>query len=104
MGVCPRCATAVPLHAGRPVVSAAGAIELWHPSCWSVRDARGVEVVTVIAPRPARGRVRWAAAGVAAFAGLALCAVRVPPSHASSSLATIDVAEHEALPLKTIAT
>src|SRR3569623_991801 len=103
MGVCPRCATAVPLHAGRPVVSTTGAIELWHPSCWAVRDARGVEEVTIIAPPP-RFRMRIAAPGGAAFAGLALCVTLVRPTHAANSLATIDVAEHESLPLKTITT
>jgi len=103
MGVCPRCATAVPLHAGRPVVSTTGAIELWHPSCWAVRDARGVEEVTIIAPPP-RFRMRIAALGGAALAGLALCVTLVRPTHAANSLATIDVAEHESLPLKTITT
>ncbi len=103
MGVCPRCANAVPLHEGRPVVSTAGTIELWHPSCWAVRDARGVEVVTVIAPPPPR-RLRWAAAGASVLAGLALCAAHVRPTHAASSLATIDLAEHEKLPMKTILT
>ncbi len=104
MGVCPRCANAVPLHEGRPVVSTAGAIELWHPSCWAVRDARGVEEVTVIAPPPRRRHVHWAAAGAAALAGLALFAAHARPSHAASSLATIDLAEHEKLPMKTILT
>src|SRR3569623_2142483 len=103
MGVCPRCATAVPLHAGRPVVSTTGAIELWHPSCWAVRDARGVEEVTIIAPPP-RFRMRIAAPGGAALAGLALCVTLVRPASAANSLATIDVAEHESLPLKTITT
>ncbi|MBV8762028.1 MAG: M23 family metallopeptidase [Deltaproteobacteria bacterium] len=108
MGVCPRCCSAVPLHEGRPVISTAGAIELWHPSCFAIRDSRGVEQVTVIAPAPRRRGVHVAAAGVAALAGLALCAAHVRPTHASTSLAspaaTIDVAEHEVLPLKTIAT
>jgi len=103
MGVCPRCANAVPLHAGRPVVSTTGAIELWHPSCWAVKDARGVEEVTIIAPAP-RSRMRFAAVGGAALAGLALCVLLVRPTHAANSLATIDLAEHESLPLKTITT
>jgi murein DD-endopeptidase MepM/ murein hydrolase activator NlpD len=36
--VCPRCARVVDLHAGRPFVSAGGAIELWHVDCWERRD------------------------------------------------------------------
>ena len=104
MGVCPRCATAVPLHEGRPVVSTAGTIELWHPSCWAVKDARGVEEVTIIAPSRPRFRMRFAALGGAALAGLALCVALVRPTQAASSLATFDLAEHEALPLKTITT
>lgn len=104
MGACPRCANAVQLHEGRPVVSATGAIELWHPSCWAIKDARGVEQVTIIAPSPPRRHVRVAAAGAAALAGIALFAAHVRPTHAANSLATIDLAAHESLPLKTITT
>lgn len=37
-GICPRCNAAVALHDGRPFVTAAGVIELWHPSCFDDRD------------------------------------------------------------------
>lgn len=58
----------------------------------------------MIAPPPRRRHVHWAAAGAAALAGLALFAAHARPSHAASSLATIDLAEHEKLPMKTILT
>src|SRR5205809_213085 len=68
---CPRCAQSVALHEGRPCVSASGAIELWHQSCFAVRHSRPVEEVTVIAP-PERSRIRPHVA--VAGAGLALLA------------------------------
>lgn len=37
--MCPRCGGAVALHEGRPFVTAAGAIELWHLACFEDRDA-----------------------------------------------------------------
>src|SRR5262245_35925810 len=37
-GTCPRCGGAVALHEGRPFVNLAGAIELWHSSCFDDRD------------------------------------------------------------------
>ena len=92
---CPRCASAVALHEGRPVRSTTGAIELWHPSCWAVRDARGVEEVTIVAPlAPRRFRVR--AAGAAAVVACVVGAAhRARCAGAAASLAAIDVAEHE---------
>src|SRR5262245_19366585 len=38
-GTCPRCGGAVALHMGRPFISVAGAIELWHIACFEDRDA-----------------------------------------------------------------
>ena len=99
--VCPRCTGVVPLHEGRPIVSSSGAIELWHPSCWETRHARGVEPVTVIAPRRAR-RVPAAvvAGGVLALVGVAIGSyvMRVPLPPAS--LATINVEPREPLALR----
>jgi len=37
-GMCPRCGGAVALHEGRPFVNVAGAVELWHRSCFEDRD------------------------------------------------------------------
>ena len=79
---CPKCHEVVALHEGRPNVSATGAVELWHVTCWSVRHARPVEVVTVIAPRSVAtriadvmsGRWRYVAGGVAAAAMIVLIA------------------------------
>ncbi|HTR54638.1 MAG TPA: M23 family metallopeptidase [Kofleriaceae bacterium] len=48
----------MPLLEGRPFVTASGAVELWHASCWAVRDARPVEEVTVVMPPRARRDLR----------------------------------------------
>src|SRR5215468_7166995 len=37
-GICRRCKGAVGLHDGRPFVTAEGAVELWHRSCFDDRD------------------------------------------------------------------
>jgi murein DD-endopeptidase MepM/ murein hydrolase activator NlpD len=94
----------VALHEGRPVVSATGAIELWHPSCWAIRDARGVEQVTIVAVVRPR-RFRFVAGGAAALAACLFGAAHARATRRSQvSLAAIDVAEHEHLPMKTIIT
>jgi hypothetical protein len=90
----------VALHEGRPFVSATGAIELWHPSCFAVKDARGVEVVTVVAPQPRRGK-RWLAVG----AGVVVACV-VGAAHATASkghrasTAVVDLDGDEAVTVK----
>jgi murein DD-endopeptidase MepM/ murein hydrolase activator NlpD len=88
----------VTLHEGRPFVAPNGSIELWHPSCWSVRDAHPVEEVTVLAPAP-RGRVRWFAGGAAAVVACVVGAAHATATshHGGASLATINVEEHEPL-------
>ena len=86
------------------MVSTTGAIELWHPSCWAVRDARGVEHVTIVAPRAPR-RFRFFAAGAAAIAACVVGAAHARATRRTDvSLATIDLAEHELLPMRTIIT
>jgi murein DD-endopeptidase MepM/ murein hydrolase activator NlpD len=91
----------VALHEGRPFVAPNGSIELWHPSCWQLRYARGVEEVTIIAPRQPRLRVRWVAAGAA----LAVACV-VGATHAAAnrrppaSLAAAQLDESENLAVK----
>lgn len=101
MGDCPRCTREVALHEGRPFVSPTGSIELWHSSCWAVRDVRVVEDVTMVAPPPKR-RVRWLAGGAAA--AMVACVV-VGAAHATAtsdttSLATIALETHESVRLK----
>ena len=56
------CDAAVALHEGRPFVSATGAVELWHPSCFVVRHERGVEEVDGHRSRSPRRRARGSAA------------------------------------------
>lgn len=86
------------------MVSTTGAIELWHPSCWAIRDARGVEQVTIVAPLRPR-RFRFVAAGAAAIVACVVGAAHARATRRSTvSLAAIDVAEHENLPMKTIIT
>ena len=81
-------------------MSASGGIELWHPSCWAVKDARGVEEVTVIAPRP-RGGKRWLAAGAAAVVACVVGAAHATASRrTTTSVAAIDLAEHERVRLR----
>jgi murein DD-endopeptidase MepM/ murein hydrolase activator NlpD len=100
VAVCPRCASDVALHEGRPFVSATGAVELWHTSCWSVRHARPVEEVTIIAPPPplrsrlfAHGpRTAAAAAGIAV---IALVSVKVHAQRPRAGLAAISIEPSE---------
>lgn len=99
--VCPRCSGVVPLHEGRPFVSATGAVELWHSSCWAVRHARGVEEVTVIAPRPARelgGRLLGGGVGVV-FVAVAIASYSLQVQLPAASLATINFETSESLAL-----
>ena len=84
--VCPRCGCAVALHEGKPFVTAGG-VQLWHPSCWATRHARGVEQVTIIAPQPRR-IPRLAMAGGA----LVLLAI-IPLSHSAAPAASLAVTD-----------
>ena len=84
-------------------MSPSGSIELWHPSCWAVRHARGVEEVTVIAPPQPRRGVRWAAAGVAAAVACvvgAAHAARAGLPHASMAAVDLDERDAETVPVK----
>jgi murein DD-endopeptidase MepM/ murein hydrolase activator NlpD len=81
-------------------VSASGAIELWHPSCWAIRHARGVEEVTVVAPPPARKRpAAVVAGGCVALVGVAFASYVLRVSLPSASLATIQLEPRETLSL-----
>ena len=96
-GVCPRCACAVALHEGKPYVTANGGVQLWHPSCWATRHARGVEVVAIVAPR---SRVPRTALVAGAGAIAAIVAI-VPFAHsaAPASIAVADLAVTEQTPM-----
>jgi murein DD-endopeptidase MepM/ murein hydrolase activator NlpD len=81
-------------------VSETGAIELWHSSCWSVRHARGVEEVTVIAPPPSRkAPIAATIGGVAALATIAVASYSLRVKLPSASLATINFEPGETLAL-----
>src|SRR5258708_7499316 len=97
--VCPRCTGVVALHEGRPFVSASGAIELWHATCWSVRHARGVEEVTVIAPQPSRKLPFLGAAAVAALAAIGIASYSLRVKLPAASLATINFDTSEPIAL-----
>jgi murein DD-endopeptidase MepM/ murein hydrolase activator NlpD len=104
--MCPKCASAVALHEGKPNVTPAG-VELWHATCWSVRHARPVEEVTIVAPRTRLssavdwwsnaasprlfdgGRWRYVAGGVAAL--LALGLVIKPARAMPASVAAVEL-------------
>jgi murein DD-endopeptidase MepM/ murein hydrolase activator NlpD len=111
---CPKCHEVVALHEGRPNVSTGG-VELWHPTCWSVRHARPVEEVTIIAPRSLAtrvieriapmfeaGRWRYVAGGAAAILVLGL--VIKPAKAMPVSAAAVDVGEVESVTMPTRAT
>ena len=84
---CPRCACEVPLLDGRPFVTASGAVELWHTSCWAVRDARPVEEVTVVMPERAPRDLRR----LAMIGGAALVAVFAAGSWARAEMRPVVV-------------
>ncbi len=102
--LCPRCESVVALHEGHPVVGA-GAVALWHRTCWDVRDT---PIVVARASEPARSarprtapiaeptvRSRWLMRGASTVAaGFFLFAIGFTPSLATS-FARADVDELE---------
>lgn len=111
---CPRCAEAVGLLEGRPVVGASGAIALWHKACWAMRD-EPIEPVPMPAPvysapidtshRFARAgsaipfatrrRTKWIIAGASLAAAAAIGLVSVRSGGVATSYAKADIAEVE---------
>ena len=100
---CPRCARFVGLHEGRPFITAAGEVELWHRLCDEARHLPTLaDPVFVSPPRPSRQK-HWLI-GAAAAAALVVIAIsqwtwavtREPPRVA---LPNIDTATHEPLSL-----
>ena len=78
---CPRCQRVVALHEGRPFVTASGAVELWHSSCFAQKDV-ALESSSEIAPAPvviarAPRRSRVIALAISASAALGLVTAHV---------------------------
>src|SRR5258708_5930770 len=67
---CPRCQRDVAMSAGLPVVSASGAIVIWHPSCWAVRVPQRTPPMALPVVVPRRRSIA-AIATLAAFATIA---------------------------------
>ena len=103
---CPRCARSVGLHEGRPFVTAAGEVELWHRACHEARLLPTIaDPVFVAPPRPSR-RKHWLIGGAAAAsAALVVIAIsqwtwavtREPPD---AALPNVDTRNEEALSVK----
>jgi len=67
---CPRCDRGVALHEGRPHVSATGSVELWHRSCWDVRDIPARPVAIHVAPKEIPRKLVRAVVGAAVASAL----------------------------------
>lgn len=106
---CPRCGGVVALHQGRPLVTATGAVELWHRGCFDHRHEPIVVAaspsVAIVAPPPPRiGRIAAFAVAASALAGLGFARWTLGAAPATSpALANIDVATAEPAPLVTAA-
>lgn len=100
---CPRCGSAVALHDGRPCVTAAGSVELWHRACFEIRDqpyeppqalepppVRYARASTVV-PRRARLVGVLSAAGVVGLALVGWATAGTP----AAAVANIDVSSPE---------
>lgn len=102
---CPRCASVVALHEGRPFVTASGTVELWHVTCWNDRD---VPVVRAVPPMPVsveipvvarrrrshRPRIALAAGGLSLIAVVVIASRALAddePDVASSQVSVDDV-------------
>jgi murein DD-endopeptidase MepM/ murein hydrolase activator NlpD len=102
--VCPRCEKTVALHEGRPFVAASGAVELWHSTCWTVRDVPLVVDAPIVATLPGRAprKLGFVVAGGASIALAALVTVswarRANAEH-PTSLAAMEPAGAEGLEL-----
>jgi len=105
-GTCPRCGSTVALHAGRPFVTVAGVVELWHAACFDDRDALVTRSSALdFLPTPPTPRVVRALTGF--VAGSMLVAIVVgqwtwgemaPP--VAASLANIELATPEPVALR----
>lgn len=83
VAVCPRCAKSVSLHEGRPFVASSGAVELWHLTCWAVRDTPLVDDAPVLVeplPRRAPRKLHLVAVGGASIALAAIATLSLSRS------------------------
>ncbi|HEY5933993.1 MAG TPA: M23 family metallopeptidase [Kofleriaceae bacterium] len=100
---CPRCARFVGLHEGRPFITAAGEIELWHRLCDEARHLPTLaDPVFVSPPRPSRQK-HWLI-GAAAAAALVVIAISqwtwaVTREAPRVALPNVDSPTHEPLSL-----
>jgi len=98
---CPRCGGAVALHEGRPHITATGAVELWHSTCWARRDEPVVLAAapssapsaTATSARSSARRRRWigVAASAAALATAVLALRWADARPVPGALANIDL-------------
>jgi murein DD-endopeptidase MepM/ murein hydrolase activator NlpD len=89
---CPRCASVVALHEGRPFVTTNGTVELWHAVCWNNRHVVVVAepspmplppVVLSTPVKPPRRRTAFVAAG---FASLAVGVIALRAAHGDDAI------------------
>jgi murein DD-endopeptidase MepM/ murein hydrolase activator NlpD len=100
---CPRCARFVGLHEGRPFVTAAGVVELWHRICVEARNLPTLADPVFVAPPAPSRRKHWLIGGAAAAsAALVVIAIsqwtwavtREPPA---AALPNVDTRSEESL-------
>jgi murein DD-endopeptidase MepM/ murein hydrolase activator NlpD len=105
---CPRCDSAVSLHDGRPSVTATGAVELWHRTCFDMRD-QPLPIATTLEPPPVRyarastimpSRARLVGASSAVALIVVACVGWATAGTPASSVANIDVAVQESLGIR----
>jgi len=105
---CPHCTGEVALHEGRPFVTATGAVELWHRSCFERKDIATIAapVISVEPPGPSRRSRLWIAGALAAsvLGGLGIARLALgAPQGLAPALANIDLASAERAPLVAVA-
>jgi murein DD-endopeptidase MepM/ murein hydrolase activator NlpD len=104
---CPRCATIVALHEGRPFVTATG-VELWHVACFASKDLPVVvepvapvpiEIVEAH-PQPRRSRRVILAGASVGFAALALVISQAAAGGEASAQVSVEVGLDESTSLR----
>jgi murein DD-endopeptidase MepM/ murein hydrolase activator NlpD len=91
------------LYEGRPLVTASGAVELYHPACYGLPAIAAVAAVDIPEPQPRRRGGRIVAIGGAAVLGMLVVTqwARAGRSHVAAELhAQVDVRELVAVPAR----